>query len=135
MAKLDLGSKGFVKVTDVATAGDKEYNPKDISVKVLSEKFVSIPESIGMLKIAYPKYARRLVLTGKLKAIKVAIRGGSKWFIDKGSIRTYIDTTSRSRELRNYILRIPLEREDDVRSALKKLGISYELELAYVAKE
>jgi hypothetical protein len=135
MAKLTLTKGKYVKVVDSSGYSDKGEVPSSLTVTVLSSKYVDIPGSTSLLKVAYPKYARRLVLSDKLKAIKVAIRGGSKWFIDKESILKYVENTGRSRELRNYVLRIPMESEDTVRKAIEKLGIKYELEIAYVAKE
>ncbi|MHC4302286.1 MAG: hypothetical protein ACYS7Y_33925, partial [Planctomycetota bacterium] len=40
----------------------------------------------------------------------------------------------RSRELRNYTLRIPMEREKEVRKLLESKDIPYTLEVSYEAK-
>lgn len=135
MAKLTLVKGKYVKVVDSSGYSDKGEIPSSLTVAELNSKYVDIPGSTSSLKVAYPKYARRLILSDKLKAIKVAIRGGSKWFIDKASILSYVENTGRSRELRNYVLRIPMEAEDRVRKAIEALDVKYELEIAYVAKE
>lgn len=135
MAKVTLNKEGFVTVTAYTTRGKKDYKPPQLTLKELREGYVSIVESTSMLKIAYPKYARRLISTDRILAVQVAIKGGVKWFIDRRDIARYVENVSRSRELRNFVLRIPLEQEDAVRSALKKLDIPYELEIAYRSEE
>lgn len=135
MAKVLVGKKGFVSVLEVRKPKDSEYNPRDITVAELSEAYTSIPGATSSLNFAYPQYVRRLLSEGRLTAIRVAIKGGSKWFIERAGIERYRDSTARSAMVRNYVLKIRKESEDAVRSALEGLGIEYSLTLSYDPKE
>lgn len=106
-----------------------------LTAQEVAEWFVTLQDAKEVLSIAHLAYVRRLVKDNKLEGIKVAVPGGSRWLVTKESIEGYSTRTIRSRELRNYILRIPSDQEAAVRKLLMQNGIKYNLELAYVAKE
>ena len=131
MAKVWVDSKGFVKVLDSKGYDSKEDIPSEVTVKVLSESFTDIPGGTRAIGIAYPQYTRRLLLEGRISGIKVATKGGSKWFLDLGSIEAYKYDTRGGGKVRNYTLKIAKDSEAKVRKALDKLGIEYDLTIAF----
>ncbi|MBD3387445.1 MAG: hypothetical protein GF414_00715 [Candidatus Altiarchaeales archaeon] len=134
MARYVVNTKGSVReliVEEVIVREDTEDYSPDLDVSRVNENYVSIAKAIVPLDVTYPRYVRRLLLEGKLTGIKVRIKGGVKWLIDRDSITAYIESKKRSTGLRNYILRISTENEVAVRKALLELDIEYELELAY----
>lgn len=135
MAKVLVNSKGYVVIRESKGYDDKEDIPTEVSVKVLSEGYSDIPLATRTIGIAYPQYTRRLLLEGKLFGIKVDTKGGSKWFIDNGSIEAYKYATSGEGKVRNYTLKIAKVDEDKVRKLLDKAGVEYSLEIAYKSEE
>lgn len=105
-----------------------------LTAQEVEEWFLTLEEAKKELSIAHLAYVRRLVKDNKLEGIKVAVPGGSRWLVTRESTDRYDTKRIRSRELRNYILRIPMEKEDTLRSLLKKAGIPFTLEVAYEKK-
>lgn len=110
-----------------ATAVDA---PEQISDDDLSN-YVGISRATELLGFKYSQYTRRLVLEGKLTAIKVKYDHYNKWMISLDSIDEYMANSRRTNQLRRYIFKIDQDQEDAVRTALNELGIQYELELSY----
>ncbi len=119
----------------LASLTEKGGGVPSLTVKDVEEGFVTLQKAQELLGIAHLAYARRLVKENKLEGIRVAVPGGSRWLVTTDSIDRYSVKRIRSRELRNYILRIPMEQEDTVRKLLEKADIPYTLEMAYVKKE
>lgn len=105
-----------------------------LTTQDVQTRFVTLEDAKGRLGMAHLAYVRRLVKENKLEGIKVKIPGGSRWLVTKESITSYKKRVVRSRELRNFILRIPSEQEEVVRKALDQAGVTYNLELAFEAK-
>jgi len=102
-----------------------------LTISDVEDRFVTLKVAKKLLKVAHLVYVRRLWKEGKLEGIRVKVSGGSRVLLTRESIESYTRRVVRSRELRNYILRIRMEEEDQVRSLLKEAGIRYNLELAY----
>lgn len=125
-------SKG--STSTLAKALDKNTKLPKLTLGEVEEGYVTLEKAKVLLGIAHLAYTRRLVKDNKLEGIKVAIPGGSRWLVTKESIEGYSTRRVRSRELRNYTLRIPSEREGEVRKLLESKNIPYTLEVSYVAK-
>lgn len=132
MAKV-LVKKGFIVI--VATAGPEGYDPENVTITELKKGYLSIVAATPRLGVAYNQYVRRLVLEDKLKGIKVACRGTTKWFVDIEGIGEYLSNKGGHGGLRRYDLRLNREDEMALRAFLVKDGITFKLELAYKPKE
>ena len=107
----------------------------EISSDEVDTNYVSINDATKLLNFKYAQYTRRLVLEGKLNAIKVQYAHYAKWMILRKSIAEY--TTNKRRNVngaRRFILRTAIENQSAVQEALEKLDIVFELELSYVKK-
>ena len=105
-----------------------------IDTKDIEENYLSINDSTRMLNFKHSQYTRRLVLEGKLRALKIRYSHYSKWEIEVKSIIEYNSNVRRSKGLRRFILRFDLKNESRVREVLESLNIEYELELSYQKK-
>ncbi len=105
-----------------------------IDTKDIEENYLSINDSTRMLNFKHSQYTRRLVLEGKLRALKIRYSHYSKWEIEVKSIIEYNSNVRRSKGLRRFILRFDLKNESRVREVLESLNIKYELELSYQKK-
>ena len=107
----------------------------EITSDEVDTNYVSINDATKLLNFKYAQYTRRLVLEGKLNAIKVQHPHYAKWYILVKSINEY--TTNKRRNVngsRRFILRTKIENESLVRAALKALKIEFEFELSYQKK-
>jgi hypothetical protein len=134
MAKVLVSKEGYVSIRESKGYDDKDDIPSNVNVKVLSKGYSDIPRATRTIGIAYPQYTRRLLLEGKLFGIKVATKGGSKWFIDNGSIEAYKYATSGAGKVRNYTLKIAKADEKAVRKLLTDSGLGYSLTIAFKTK-
>ena len=106
-----------------------------ISNDEVDANYVSINDATKLLTFKHAQYTRRLVLEGKLNAIKVQYAHYAKWEILVESINVYNSRTRRSSSgKRRYILRTSVENEKKIREALTALEIPFELELSYQKK-
>ena len=108
---------------------------EEISNDEVDTNYVSINDATKLLNFKYAQYTRRLVLEGKLNAIKVQYAHYAKWMILRKSIENY--TTNKRRNVngaRRFILRTAIENQSKVQEALEKLDIVFELELSYIKK-
>lgn len=103
----------------------------EIEESTLKSDYVGLSKATKLLGFKYSQYTRRLVLEGKLGAIKVKEAHYEKWYVALSSIDDYMEDTRRVNQLRRYIFKIDLENESKVREALDELGIEYDLELSY----
>ena len=101
----------------------------------ISKEFVGITGATKLLGFAHAQYTRRLVIEGKLEAIKVQLPHYSKWFISRAGIKGYLSGARRTTSHRRYILKMDLDQEQKVRDALKAAGVEFDLELAYKGKD
>ncbi len=118
----------------LAKSLDKDDGLPRLTMQDVEERFVTLEIAKRRLELAHLTYARRLVKENKLEGIKVKVPGGTRWLVTTESISSYKKRRVRSRELRNFILRIPPEQEEVVRDLMDKAGVSYTLEVAYVGK-
>lgn len=135
MATILINKEGFVTVADSRGYNEIEEIPSEVTIDILKAEYIGLAKGSSLLGFAYPQYTRRLVLTGKLRAIKIVVKGSLKWFIELKSIDNYKEKVARSNRLRNYTLRIRKDFESTVRKALDKLDIEYELEIAFVSED
>lgn len=119
----------------LAKSLDRETGLPKLTLQEVEEGYVTLDKAKVLLNIAHLAYTRRLVKENKLEGIRVAVRGGTRWLVTKESIEGYSKRRIRSRELRNYILRIPRDKESMVRKLLEDKGIPYSLEMAYTPKD
>lgn len=108
---------------------------EEITSDEVDTNYVSINDATKLLNFKYAQYTRRLVLEGKLNAIKVQYAHYAKWMILIKSINEY--TTNKRRNVngsRRFILRTAIENQTKVQEALEDLGIVFELELSYQKK-
>jgi hypothetical protein len=104
--------------------------PENISDEQL-QNYVGISRATQLLEFKYSQYTRRLVLEGKLEAVKVKYGHYNKWMISLDAIDEYMSAHRRTNQLRRYIFKIDQDNEEAVREALDELGIEFELELSY----
>lgn len=104
----------------------------EIDEQELAKSYVDLKSATQELNFKFDMYTRRLLLEGKLIGVKIQRKGFSKWYVERASIEAY---ASKARSgMRRYILRIDSENEEQVREALSKLKIEYQLELNYKGK-
>jgi hypothetical protein len=120
------------KYTVVETSGTDESFTSMTEADL--KAYVSINVATTMLGLAYAQYVRRLVLEGKLVAVKIQEQNYQKWYVSRVSIEKYLTGNRRTSGLRRYILKVDEENETKVREALTALGVEFTLELNYTRK-
>ena len=118
----------MLRVVDSTFADDER---EFIDPSEVDENFVGINDATRLLNFRHAQYTRRLVLQGKLGALKLQYPHYTKWMIDLRSIAAYEVSTRRTSNLRRYIVRFDRSNEAKVREALESLDIAFELELSY----
>ena len=130
-------SDGKVYIFEVS--GDTDYNPEELTVSEVRSKYTDLEGALPLLNVRYKQYVRRLVVEGSINAVKIAIKGSVKWFLEIESIKARAENTSRSSGVRSYKLYIPEEYEGAVRKAIeavgKKEGFTVRFERAYNPKK
>lgn len=114
--------KGDGTVYILEIAGDKDYKPEKLTVKDIRDRYIDLEGAIPLLRIRYKQYARRIVVSGRINSVKLAIKGSVKWFVEKASITKYVETRSRNTGVRSYKLYIPEKYEAEVRKAIEAVG-------------
>jgi hypothetical protein len=94
------------------------------------EGWVSLNEATAIAGFSASQYMRRLAITGKVRAVKLAEGGITKWYIDPDSVTDYKATPKsfNRKGLRRYVLKIDAANEDAVRDALDDMGVEYLLD-------
>lgn len=107
--------------------------PSGITWDFLERECVGVKEATKEMDFANSQYTRTLLWQGKIEGVKVMKGRIPTCYITLSSISLYRERHLRSAKLRRYDFRIFPEAEEQVRTALDKLGIVYSLDVAYSA--
>lgn len=122
------GNELELEVKVITGNGDEQYE-----VTVPPAGWIGITEAAELAEYQR-QYMRKLVLDGKVEAVKVTRKGFNKWFVNPESLEEYQSQTVTRGGMRRFIFKTDLDNEPAVREVLDGLDIDYELELQYQPK-